>query len=107
MIVEDAVEVGKGWEFAGMLLQIGMAILSCETVEGLSFGDFVVGRTIAALHWLEGTLTHCPKEWCFAAVVLAHFEVKMERRKGSSKGFGVAKKQTVEAAEPLGTRVAQ
>lgn len=105
VIVEDDVEVGKGWAFAGTLLQVAVAILSFETVGGLLSGD-LVGKMIAAQHWLERRSTYCLKEWCFAAAVLA-FELKVGCRKGSSKPFGVAMELTVEAGELPRMRVAQ
>ena len=46
VIVEDAVEVGKGLAIAGLLPLVGVAILSCETVVELSSAD-LVGKTIA------------------------------------------------------------
>lgn len=88
-----------------MLVQVAVAILSFETVGGLLSGD-LVGKMIAAQHWLERRSTHCPKEWCSAAAVLT-FELKVECQKGSSKPFGVAKELTVEACELPRMRIAQ
>lgn len=99
VMTEAEAEIGKGEMIAGMSLVLAVTVWSFETVAGRGIAEFVAGRKIVEVHWMEKKPIDCQIQMNVAAAALVHFEGKVEYRMDWSNFLEIVKEPTVVAAE--------